>query len=147
MAISDRGREEVGKKSASVLIVDDEASARIGAKRLLTHNSEIQGSVEILEADSVPEALRLLAQHPIDVVFLDKNVGPEESNVSQNGIESIPEMLKLRPAAQILMITGSDDQRDRDRALELGARDYLVKSDPKEERQRKVAKAILQARA
>jgi two-component system NtrC family response regulator len=147
MGISGRGREDQGKKSATVLIVDDEASARIGGRRLLTHNPEIQDSVEILEAESVPEALSILAQHSVDVVFLDKNVGTDEGNVSQNGIESIPEMLKLRPATQILMITGSDDEQDRTRALELGAREYLVKSDPKEVRQRKVAQAILLARA
>jgi len=133
-------------QAATVLIVDDELTGRMAARKLIVGNPHIDEAIECVEASTIPDALSLLAQLPIDVVLLDKNVGPDPSNVSQNGIESIPEMLRLKPALRVLVLTASSKSEDITRAMKMGAFDYLLKTSSKESRQKKVADAIDQAR-
>jgi CheY-like chemotaxis protein len=129
-------------KSTTVLIVDDEKAGRIMSRVLLSDNPGISGPISILEATNIPEALRVLAQTPVDVVLLDKNVGPIEDEVSQDGIESIPEMRALQQYIKILVITSSQKNKDRARAIQLGAFDFIAKSSDLKIKQQKVAEAV-----
>jgi DNA-binding NtrC family response regulator len=133
-------------KPPTVLIVDDELTGRMAARKLVMRNPHIDEPIEFIEASSLQDALSLLAQLPIEVVLLDKNVGPDPADVSQNGIESIPEMLRLRPALRILLLTASSQSEDITRAMKLGAFDYMIKTSAKESRQKKVADAIENSR-
>jgi two-component system NtrC family response regulator len=115
----------------TVLIVDDEMHAR---ERLEMALAEVDDAsrIHILHATSVKAALTILSGTPVHVVLLDKNLAPEPTPTEENGIEAIPEMLRLQPQLQILMVTGSKDIQDVVRAMNLGACGYITKEMPNE---------------
>lgn len=108
-----------------VLIVDDEKAGQMASQSLLEPLGD--DDIQILLASSIKEARTQLRTRTVQVVLLDKNLGPDESNPEYNGIESIPEFLSMQPHLQILMLTGSNDPRDITRAMKLGATGYLLK--------------------
>jgi DNA-binding NtrC family response regulator len=109
-----------------ILIVDDEPMVRL-QHELICRNLVSRGAVRTLDASSLQEALRILEQTPVHVVLLDRNVGPDTNDPTQNGISAIPEMLRIQPHLQILMLTGSNDSNDIVRAIHLGALHYILK--------------------
>lgn len=128
-----------------VLIVDDEDSARRSMK-LTLDGLEYAESLQVYCANSIAEAFDILAKNRIHVLFLDKNLGPDESDPDQNGIESIPAILEFQPHVKIVMVTGSADPNDAARAIQLGAFDYVLKREPSELLAAKVTKAIHHAK-
>jgi DNA-binding NtrC family response regulator len=134
-------RESDRSGQVSILIVDDEENDR-RALRLLLASLELSSEVRVDMAASIEEGLSTLAQNRAAVLFLDKNLGPDESNIDQNGIESIPRFLSLQPHLKIVMVTGSDGYADATRAMQLGAFDFISKKEPKELLEAKVKKAI-----
>lgn len=110
----------------TVLIVDDDAHAR---DRLNLALSQVESASEIhtIHAKDIESALDILSGTLVHVVLLDKNLGPEPVPAEQNGIESIPEMLRLQPQLQILMVTGSNDVLDVVKAIKYGAFGYVTK--------------------
>lgn len=111
----------------TILIVDDE---ELGRLRVGAICEKLGPDYKVLFANTLPEALNTLLQTRIHVALLDKNIGPNESDLSQNGIAAIPEMLKLQPHLQILMITGSKDFQDAVEATQNGAFGYVTKDTP-----------------
>jgi DNA-binding NtrC family response regulator len=126
---------------ASILIVDDQESDR-RALRLHLSSLEFDQDVQIEMAASIEEGLSLLARTRAAVLFLDKNLGHDESDVNQNGIESIPRFLALQPHLKIVMVTGSDGHQDATRSMQLGAFDFISKKEPDEIIEAKVRKAL-----
>lgn len=95
------------------LIVDDERLARAELKRLLAAHPQIDICAE---AASAEDAKQLLAQLPIDLVFLDINM-PQ-----MTGLELAAQ---LNPQLQFVFCTALDSHALD--AFELNALDYLVK--------------------
>lgn len=114
---------------STVLIVDDDLTAR-ESLQTICFDIEPRCSFRTLSCATVEEALRILSETAVDVVLLDKNIGSEGSTEYQNGIEAIPEFLRLQCHLQILMVTGSSDISDVVRAITLGAFNYVVKGSP-----------------
>jgi YesN/AraC family two-component response regulator len=79
----------------TVLLVDDDRLVRDTIVAII----ETKG-LRVLAADSAIEAMRILAQEHVDVLFTDI-VMPD-----QNGIELAKEARKLRPNLQIMFATG-----------------------------------------
>lgn len=105
--------------SATVLVVDDSAMTRSLIAAYLAGWREI----EVLEAGSGFEALRLLPAHAVDLIVTDINM-PDI-----NGLELIS---FVRANANyrrvpVIIISTENSAEDRRRGLELGAADYLVK--------------------
>ncbi len=95
------------------LIVDDERLARAELKRLLSAHPHI----EILaEAASADEAKQLLADLPIELVFLD---------IQMPGTNGLELAASLHPHLQFVFCTAFDSYALD--AFELNALDYLVK--------------------
>ncbi len=111
----------------TILIVDDEELGRVRVGKIC---EDLGPDYKILFANTLPEAFNSLLQSRVHVVLLDKTVGPNEADLAQNGIEAIPEMLKLQPHLQILMITGSKDFQDAVAATQNGAFGYVTKDTP-----------------
>lgn len=101
-----------------VIIVEDSESMRaflVGALEEM--------DVDIVEAATGFEALKQIPHHPIDLVITDINM-PDI-----NGLELI-HFLKQHPHTRdipIIVISTERSQEDQERAMELGALDYLVK--------------------
>jgi two-component system OmpR family response regulator len=99
----------------SILVVDDDLPMR----KLLSTNLRASGYA-VRSASDGSEALKLIDEHPFDLVLLDLNIpGPNGLQVLQT----------VRRTAQlpILMLSGYARERDRVEALDLGADDYLTK--------------------
>lgn len=101
--------------SATILVVDDEPQIR----RVLRTTLASQGYV-IIEARTGEEALERLRQDPADLILLDMNMP---------GIDGIETCREIRRGfdVPIIMLTVRNAERDKVRALDAGADDYVVK--------------------
>jgi DNA-binding NarL/FixJ family response regulator len=117
------------KNNPILLLVDDEAGQR-ERYRFVIRSTEELDYLELLEASDIDEALEILAGTPVHAVLLDKNIELGPDRPTENGIEAIPDFLRLQPHLQILVLTGSKDIPDVVRAMKLGAANYIVKETP-----------------
>src|SRR5689334_2112100 len=99
----------------TILVVDDEAPMR----KLLSGNLKASG-YSVRAAEDGTEALKLIEEHPIDLLLLDVNLpGP-------NGLEVL-KVVRGSIEIPILILSGRSRERDKVEALDLGADDYLSK--------------------
>jgi two-component system chemotaxis response regulator CheY len=104
----------MGKK---VLIVDDAAFMRMMIKNVLSQNGyEIAG-----EASNGQEALALYDKTKPDLVTLDITM-PE-----MDGIQTLKELLNRDSSANVIMVTAMGQQQLVIEAIQLGAKDFVVK--------------------
>ena len=105
-----------------VLLVEDSATMRAFVRAALTQSSAL-GELEIAEAQSGFDALRLLPRGAWDLVITDINM-PDI-----NGLELISFIKKseAHKTTPILIISTASSERDRERGMTLGASGYLVK--------------------
>lgn len=103
---------------AKLLLVDDHPMLRRGLSDLL--NLEIDVSV-IGQANHGGEALDFLAHHDVDLIVLDHNMP------IMNGIETLKAVREREIGVKVLLFTVSDNLKDVQDALELGADGYLLK--------------------
>lgn len=105
-----------------ILIVEDSLSMRSFVKSALEPLGD-SGEVDVVEAASGFDALRLLPRGPYDLVITDINM-PDI-----NGLELVQFMRKSERHREtpILLISTQSSERDRERGLSLGADAYLTK--------------------
>src|SRR5579872_250676 len=77
----------------------------------------------VFDAGTLGEAKRVLADKPIDLVFLDINL-PDSF-----GLESYTRLQALTQRAAVILLTGINDTKLALQALVLGAQDYLIKGE------------------
>ena len=99
-----------------ILIVDDEDAIRTLLARLLGAHG-----YECFTAESAAAARRTLKETHIALVLSDVNM-PGES-----GLDFTREVLSEFPDTAVVMVTGLDDRRYADVAIELGAYGYVLK--------------------
>src|SRR5436309_13907357 len=105
-----------------VLVVEDSSSMRAYLTTILESGSESY-DLEIVEAASGFEALKLLTHHKFDAILTDINM-PDI-----NGLELVS-FLKNHPIYKtipIMVISTESTAEDRKRAAALGAEEYLAK--------------------
>ena len=99
----------------AILVVDDEAPMR----KFVSHNLKA-GGYDVLTAADGNEALKLLVEHPLDLLLLDIGMaGPD-------GL-AVLEAVRRDMEVPVLMISARAREADKVKALDLGADDYLVK--------------------
>ena len=103
-----------------VLMVDDHALVRTGLELLIL---EIDKSAQVVQASSSSEALAVVEHNPyFDLILLDVDI-PD-----MNGLCLLPKLLEISPEASIVVITGNEDFSLKEKALALGAKNYLTKN-------------------
>ncbi|MCR4623502.1 MAG: hybrid sensor histidine kinase/response regulator [Alphaproteobacteria bacterium] len=105
-------------RPAKLLIVDDNENARSLLKRRLAMYGH-----EVMSAANQSDALKVLRDNPVDVIFLNMFLDNQNSSAflqklkSNDSYQNIP----------IIMISSNDDTELLVKCIEAGAEDYLVK--------------------
>lgn len=107
-----------------VMLVDDHRLVRAGFRRLL---EEIDGLGVVAEASEGREALRRLQDVEVDVLLVDVALP------GLNGLEVCREVVRSDPGCAVLMLSMHADEEYVVRALDHGARGYLLKDATAEE--------------
>jgi two-component system response regulator PilR (NtrC family) len=100
----------------TVLVVDDEKAMR----EFLTVLLEKQGHA-VLSASDGEEALRLLADHPVDLVISDLRMP------RMDGIGLLAGIRERNPDLPLIMVTAYASSESTIQAMRLGADDYITK--------------------
>lgn len=107
------------RTAKQVLLIEDEADIRHFASRVLN----LEG-YDVLEAADAEEGLRLLRQNPeLSLVLLDLRLPGQDGWVILEEIRSTRELSSI----PVVVFSASAAERQRNRALEMGAAGYLVK--------------------
>ncbi|MGW4985205.1 response regulator [Streptomyces mirabilis] len=111
-----------------LLIADDHTVVRAGLRALLEGEPDLD---VIAEAGSGEEAVRLGARLTPDVVLMDlRFAGPGQGI---DGVEAARRLGGRAPGVAVVMLTSYAGRADVVRALEAGARGYVLKAGPPEE--------------
>lgn len=103
---------------ASVLIIDDEVKIR----ELLAKIIQLEG-FDVQTAVDAKSGLKKLQQQAFDVVLSDIKL-PDA-----NGLELLPEIKKMQPTAEVILLTAYGTIPDSVTAIKQGSFDYLTKGD------------------
>jgi diguanylate cyclase (GGDEF)-like protein/PAS domain S-box-containing protein len=110
----------MSKKSIkTVLLIEDNP----GDARLLREMLQEEGlySSELLHADSMGCAEKILAEHAVDIILLDLGLPDAQ------GLEAVRRAHAVAPRVPLVVLTGLDDEVLAAQALQEGAQDYLIK--------------------
>ena len=99
-----------------VLVVDD-----LDLVRILCRNILDRAGHYVIEAADGLAAVRAYEEHRPDAVLLDLMMP------GMDGLSALCEIKKINPDARVAMFTAHREREQVVRALELGARDYVVK--------------------
>lgn len=105
-----------GLGTAKLLVVDDQQPLRQVLGQMLERFGH-----QIVEAAGGQEAIRLYQEECPDAVLLDVGI-PD-----MDGIAVLEELRRIDPNVRVAMLTGDRRMEVVRRALDLGARDYIVK--------------------
>ena len=111
-----------------ILLVDDEAHIRVFVSLILKK----LGQPQIKEAANGEEAVATYKSFKPDVVLLDVNMP------HLDGIQTLRKLKEIDPDCIVIMLTSLATRETVERALELGAVNYIRKDTPKDE----IAKAL-----
>ena len=107
-----------------ILLVDDERLVRTGLRMILDGEVDLE---VVGEAADGAEALALVDAFEPDVVLMDLRMP------RMDGVTATERLATTHPAVRVLVLTTYDTESDILRALEAGARGYLLKDAPPEE--------------
>ena len=114
--------------NGKILLVDDEPHIRVFVTLIL----KSMGKPNITEASNGEEALVAFKAIKPDVVLLDVNMP------HLDGIQTLRKLKEIDPDCVVIMLTSLATRETVERALELGAVNYIRKDTPKED----IAKAL-----
>jgi len=102
-------------RRGTVMVVDDEEGVRASIRAIL------EGTCEVLEAETGAEALEQLRTREVDLVMLDQRMPGEP------GIDVLPRVKAADPSTLVVLATAVHDVRTAVEALKRGAYDYITK--------------------
>jgi len=111
-----------------LLIADDHAVVRAGLRALLDGEPDLE---VVAEAGSGEEAVRLAAELAPGLVLMDLRFAGADGGI--DGVEAVRRLTAEAPGTAVVMLTSYSGRADVVRALEAGARGYVLKAGPPEE--------------
>ena len=115
-----------------ILLVDDEAHIRVFVSLIL----KSLGDPVVIEASNGEEAVTAFQKDRPDIVLLDVNMP------HMDGIQTLRKLKEIDPDCVVIMLTSLANRETVERALELGAVNYIRKDTPKEEIAKSLAETI-----
>lgn len=117
-------REMTKPKSIQILIADDHWVVRTGLRSMIDSQPDM---AVVGEAANGQEALALFRERQPDVVLMDLRMP------GMGGVEATVAIREEFPGARIIVLTTYDGDENIYRALQAGARAYLLKDIPRNE--------------
>ena len=111
--------------SIEIILADDHPLVREGVKTIV--NKEAKDIKIIGEVSNGREVLKIAQNHPADVYILDISMP------LLNGIETTKRLMRMDPKSKIIILSIHDENTFVERALESGARGYILKEGATEE--------------
>ena len=115
---------ETSDRPLKVLVVDDHPVVRDGLRAMIDSQPDM---VTVAEAASGEQAVEQFRIHQPSVTLMDLRMP------GRGGVEAIAAIHAAAPEACILVLTSFDGDEDIHRALQAGARAYLLKDMSREE--------------
>jgi two-component system NarL family response regulator len=103
---------------ARVLVVDDHSLLRTGVANIINQETDL---AVVAEAANGREAVEAFRTHRPDVVLMDLRM-PE-----MEGVEAVRRIREIDPQARVIVLTTYDADEDIARALQAGAKAYILK--------------------
>ena len=103
-------------ETPAVLVVDDEARILSALRRSLRREG-----YEILTAETVEEALRVLDERSVELILSDQKMP------GMSGVQFLAEAARRRPEAVRMLITGWTEEIPREQLEALGVRALITK--------------------
>ncbi|MEW1775544.1 response regulator transcription factor [Streptomyces sp. NPDC086777] len=114
-----------------LLIADDHAVVRAGLRALLESEPDLE---VIAEASEAQEAVGLAVTLAPDVVLMDLRFERAAGGLGMSdGVEAVRALAAKAPDLPVVMLTSYSGRADVVRALEAGARGYVLKAGPPED--------------
>ena len=112
-------------KKQFIYIVDDEP---LQLELLKDHLSNKMAGYEILTFDTGEACIDAFNTHKPTIVFLDYNLDSKVKG-AMDGLKVLEHIKKVSPGTEVVMISGQDRIEVADKALKLGAFNYIKKGD------------------
>jgi DNA-binding NarL/FixJ family response regulator len=106
---------------SSILLVEDHAGFAKALHNMLSQNPNLH---IVAVAENAEEALRYLRESSVDLVLVDYSL-PDMS-----GVKLLEALLAEHPGLRCAVLSGHLSLQHARRALELGARGYMIKDNP-----------------
>ena len=103
---------------ARVLVVDDHSLLRTGVANIINQEPDLE---VVAEAENGRDAIAAFVTHQPDVVLMDLRM-PE-----MEGVEAVRRIREIDPHARVIVLTTYDADEDIARALQAGAKAYILK--------------------
>src|SRR5882724_5676363 len=107
-----------------ILVADDHFVVRMGVIAIINNEPDME---VVAEAANGTQAIELFNQHKPDLVLLDSRMP------LKGGVQAAKEIRSQNPDARILMLTAFDGDEDIHKALDAGAKGYVLKSSTGEQ--------------
>jgi DNA-binding NarL/FixJ family response regulator len=104
------------------MIVDDHPLMRIGIAAIINARPEM---IVVAQAGTGEEAVSLFKRELPDLTLMDLRLPG-----AINGVEAIQRIRAIQPQAKVIVVTTYEGDEDIHRALEAGARGYIIKGMP-----------------
>lgn len=130
----------MASRETRIVLVDDEIHIRYLVRSII----RTEGYVVVGEANNGEDAIAVYRKCQPDLILMDINLP------LKTGDEVLTEILKEFPDAKVVMLTMVADIGTVKRCLEIGAIDYILKSNPVEEIRkmlREIVASIMQEEA
>ncbi|MBI5377533.1 MAG: response regulator [Thaumarchaeota archaeon] len=101
-----------------ILIVDDASFMRTVLKDIVKGNGL---ATDVIEAADGIEGVKAYQTQKPDLVTMDVNMPRAD------GIQALRAIMKIDPAAKVIMVTSIEQKQIVQDAMKIGARDYIVK--------------------
>jgi len=107
-----------GCQKKIVLVIEDEVNVRNFASRVL----ELEG-YRVLQAENGDECFRLMRESQVDLIVLDLKLPGVDGRLVLEQLKNDPELSSI----PVVVFTASAAVSQREKALKMGATDYLIK--------------------
>ncbi len=110
-----------GTEKIRIMVVDDHPLMRVGVASIINARPDM---TVVAQTGTGEEAVALFSQHKPDITLMDLRLP------GMSGVDAISAIRERSPGAKFVVLTTYEGDEDIHRALEAGARGYIIKGMP-----------------